>query len=72
VLEPFTKKFTAGVAKLAIGNGLDGGIIISSMISSQAVNDVDKLVQASIAAGAKVILGAKKAPAGENFTKKQF
>lgn len=67
VLEEFTEKFTAGVAKLAIGNGLDDGIIIGPMISSQAVNDVDKLVQASIAAGAKVILGAKKDPAGENF-----
>jgi succinate-semialdehyde dehydrogenase/glutarate-semialdehyde dehydrogenase len=67
VLEQFTEKFTAGVAKLAIGNGLDDGIIIGPMISSQAVNDVDKLVQASIAAGAKVILGAKKDPAGENF-----
>jgi succinate-semialdehyde dehydrogenase/glutarate-semialdehyde dehydrogenase len=67
VLEEFTEKFTASVAKLAIGNGLDDGIIIGPMISSQAVNDVDKLVQASIAAGAKVILGAKKDPAGENF-----
>jgi succinate-semialdehyde dehydrogenase/glutarate-semialdehyde dehydrogenase len=67
VLEEFTEKFTAAVAKLAIGNGLDDGIIIGPMISSKAVNDVDKLVQASIAAGAKVILGAKKDLAGENF-----
>jgi succinate-semialdehyde dehydrogenase/glutarate-semialdehyde dehydrogenase len=67
VLEQFTEKFTAGVAKLAIGNGLDDGIIIGPMISSQAVNDVDKLVQASIAAGAKVILGIKKDRAGENY-----
>ncbi|MBA6294736.1 NAD-dependent succinate-semialdehyde dehydrogenase [Colwellia sp. MB02u-9] len=67
VLEEFTEKFTASVAKLVIGNGLDDGTIIGPMISSQAVNDVDKLVQASIAAGAKVILGAKKDPAGENF-----
>lgn len=67
VLEQFTEKFTASVAQLAIGNGLDDGIIIGPMISSQAVNDVDKLVQASIAAGAKVILGAKKSPVGENF-----
>jgi succinate-semialdehyde dehydrogenase/glutarate-semialdehyde dehydrogenase len=67
VLEQFTEKFTASVAKLAIGNDLDNGIIIGPMISSQAVNDVDKLVQISIAAGAKVILGAKKDPTGENF-----
>ncbi|MBA6327943.1 NAD-dependent succinate-semialdehyde dehydrogenase [Colwellia sp. MB02u-6] len=67
VLEQFTEKFTASVAKLAIGNGLDDRITIGPMISSQAVNDVDKLVQASIAAGAKVILGAKKDPVGENF-----
>lgn len=67
VLAQFTEKFTAAVEKLAIGNGLDDGIVIGPMISSAALNDVDQLVKESIAAGAKVVLGAKKAPAGENF-----
>lgn len=67
VLAHFTEKFTAAVEKLALGNGLDEGIVIGPMISSAALNDVDQLVKQSIAAGAKVILGAKKDPAGENF-----
>ncbi|MBA6391751.1 NAD-dependent succinate-semialdehyde dehydrogenase [Colwellia sp. BRX10-3] len=67
VLEQFTEKFTTAVEKLAIGNGLDDGIIIGPMISSTAVSDVDKLVKESVAAGAKIILGGKKHPAGENF-----
>lgn len=67
VLAQFTEKFTAAVEKLAIGNGLDDDIVIGPMISSAALNDVDQLVKQSIAAGAKVVLGAKKDPAGENF-----
>jgi succinate-semialdehyde dehydrogenase/glutarate-semialdehyde dehydrogenase len=67
VLEQFTEKFTAAVEKLAIGNGLNDGIIIGPMISSTAVSDVDKLVKESVAAGAKIILGGNKHPAGENF-----
>ena len=67
VLQEFTEKFTVAVEKLAIGNGLDDGIIIGPMISSTALNDVDKLVKESIAAGAKVISGAQKHSAGENF-----
>jgi len=67
VLEQFTEKFTAEVKKLAIGNGLEEGIVIGPMISSTALSDVDKLVKDSIAAGARVILGAKKDPTGENF-----
>jgi len=67
VLEQFTEKFTAAVASLAIGDGLHDGISIGPMISSTAVDDVDKLVADSIAAGAKLTLGGKRDAAGENF-----
>ncbi|NRA82231.1 MAG: NAD-dependent succinate-semialdehyde dehydrogenase [Gammaproteobacteria bacterium] len=66
VLEQFTDKFTMAVAKLTIGNGLDGAQI-GPMITSSAVSDVEKLVADSIAAGATVIFGGKRDPAGENF-----
>ena len=67
VLEQFTEKFTAEVKSLAIGNGLNEGVKIGPMISSKAVTDVAKLVDDSIAAGAKVVLGGKQDSAGENF-----
>lgn len=67
VLESFTEKFTAAVAELAIGDGLTTGVNIGPMISTDAVNDVDKLVNDSIAAGAKLTLGGKRDSAGESF-----
>lgn len=67
VLEQFTDKFVAAVAELSIGHGLIDGINIGPMISKAAVNKVNKLVTDSVAAGAKIILGGKVHPAGENF-----
>ncbi len=67
VLEQFTEKFSTAVAALSVGDGLVDGVTIGPMISSDAVDDVDKLVNDSIAAGANLILGGKKATAGKNF-----
>jgi succinate-semialdehyde dehydrogenase/glutarate-semialdehyde dehydrogenase len=67
VLESFTKKFTASVAELVLGDGLSDGVSIGPMISSNAVSDVHKLVQDSIAAGAKLVLGGKCDPMGQTF-----
>ncbi len=67
VLEQFTEKFTAAVAALSIGDGLADGVSIGPMISSDAVNDVDKLVADSLAAGATLVLGGKRDSAGDNF-----
>ena len=67
VLEQFTEKFTAAVAALSIGDGLVDGVNIGPMISSDAVNDVDKLVADSLAAGAILALGGKRDSAGDNF-----
>ena len=67
VLEQFTEKFSTAVAALSVGDGLVDGVTIGPMISSDAVDGVDKLVNDSIAAGANLILGGKKATAGKNF-----
>jgi succinate-semialdehyde dehydrogenase/glutarate-semialdehyde dehydrogenase len=67
VLEQFTEKFTAAVAELSIGDGLSAGTNIGPMISKTAVDDVNKLVTDSVAAGAKIILGGSSHQAGENF-----
>jgi len=67
VLEQFTEKFTAAVAALSLGDGLAEGVNIGPMISSDAVNDVDKLVADSLAAGATLALGGKRDSVGDNF-----
>ncbi len=60
IAKEFTEKFTAAVAKLVTGNGLTDGVFIGPMISSSAVENVDKLVQDSIKAGAKLELGGAR------------
>ena len=67
VLEQFTEKFAQAVSELILGDGLVEGVTIGPMISAQAVSDVDSLVSKSIAAGATLICGGKKDPAGDNF-----
>lgn len=67
VLEQFTERFKEAVTQLKLGNGIDEGVTIGPMISSSAVDDVDKLVTDSIAAGATLVLGGKRDEAGEAF-----
>lgn len=67
VLEEFTEKFAQAVSELNLGDGLIEGVTIGPMISAQAVSDVESLVSTSIAAGATLITGGKKDPAGDNF-----
>jgi succinate-semialdehyde dehydrogenase/glutarate-semialdehyde dehydrogenase len=50
-----------------VGNGLTDGIVVGPMISETAVNDVEKLVADSVAAGAIVHLGGEKHTAGSSF-----
>lgn len=67
VLAEFTEKYTQAVAELTLGNGIDDGVTIGPMISAQAVNDVESLVSASVAAGATIHLGGDKHAAGSSF-----
>jgi succinate-semialdehyde dehydrogenase/glutarate-semialdehyde dehydrogenase len=67
VHKSFTEKFTAAVAELVLGEGLSAGVSIGPMISSNAVNDVHTLVEDSIAAGAKLVLGGKRDTMGDTF-----
>ncbi|MGB5446622.1 MAG: aldehyde dehydrogenase family protein, partial [Psychromonas sp.] len=67
VVDLFTEKFSAAVAKLSLGNGLTDGVNIGPMISNTAVDAVSKLVNESVAQGATVILGGQRDSAGDNF-----
>ncbi|MDN2663223.1 NAD-dependent succinate-semialdehyde dehydrogenase [Psychromonas sp. 14N.309.X.WAT.B.A12] len=67
VLEEFTEKFKTAVASLNIGDGLTKDVDIGPMISSSAVDGVEKLVTDSVALGAKVLLGGQRDSAGNTF-----
>jgi succinate-semialdehyde dehydrogenase/glutarate-semialdehyde dehydrogenase len=67
VLAKFTEKFSIAVKALTVGNGLSNDVDIGPMISVKAVEDVEKLVADSIAAGAKVLVGGEKHTAGSGF-----
>ena len=67
VLAEFTEKFVLAVKGLSLGNGLDDNVTIGPMISSQAVNNVKKLISDSVSQGAEVVLGEAGTSLGENF-----
>ncbi len=67
VLASFTEKFTDAVNHLHVGNGIDDNIQIGPMISSEAVENVAKLVKKSIEQGAVLITGGKPHKAGSHF-----
>jgi succinate-semialdehyde dehydrogenase/glutarate-semialdehyde dehydrogenase len=66
VLTEFTTKFVKAVNALQLGNGLDASVNVGPMISSSAVAEVTQLVDASVAAGAKIITGGDS-DLGSNF-----
>ena len=67
VLTVFTEKFTAAVAKLTVGNGLNDHTDIGPLITSEAVDGVAKLVDESISQGAVLAMGGKRHQAGSHF-----
>ncbi len=60
----FVEKLVAATAKLKMGNGLEEGVQQGPLVNVSAVEDVDCLVQSSIAAGAQVALGGGRADLG--------
>jgi succinate-semialdehyde dehydrogenase/glutarate-semialdehyde dehydrogenase len=57
VYDAFVEKLVAATAALTVGDGMQEGITIGPLVNTGAVKDVDALVQASVASGAKVALG---------------
>jgi succinate-semialdehyde dehydrogenase/glutarate-semialdehyde dehydrogenase len=57
VYDAFVEKLVRATAALAVGDGMQEGIAIGPLVNAGALEDVDALVQASVAAGAKVALG---------------
>jgi succinate-semialdehyde dehydrogenase/glutarate-semialdehyde dehydrogenase len=57
VVDEFSEKFTAAMAKVKIGAGFDDGVTCGPLINRRAVDDVDGLVRGALDDGASVLLG---------------
>jgi succinate-semialdehyde dehydrogenase / glutarate-semialdehyde dehydrogenase len=66
VREDFTKKLTAKMAALKMGNGLDDGVSLGPLVNAEGRDKVVDLVDDAVAKGAKVLTGGKR-PHGTGF-----
>jgi len=55
----FTRKLTAKMASLKVGNGLDDGVAVGPLVNADARNKVVELVDDAVKKGAKVLTGGK-------------
>ena len=60
VADAFEQKFVAEASKLRVGNPLDRDTQVGPIARGDLLDDLDALVQASVAKGAKVLLGGKR------------
>ena len=67
VYDTFLEKFTNGVKKIKVGNGLDEGILSGPLIDKSSLEKVIDHVQDAVNAGAKIAVGGDVHPLGGNY-----
>ncbi len=67
VYDVFLEKFTNGVKKIKVGNGLDEGIVSGPLIDKSSLEKVIDHVQDAVNIGAKIAVGGDVHPLGGNF-----
>jgi succinate-semialdehyde dehydrogenase/glutarate-semialdehyde dehydrogenase len=67
VYDVFAEKFTAAVAKMKVGNGLDDGIDQGPMINEKGVEKVEEHLNDATKKGAAVTTGGRRHAMGRNF-----
>lgn len=67
VYDEFVSRFNKAVASLKVGNGMDPGVEIGPMINLRAVRKIESLVGGAITQGATLVMGGKRAAAGECY-----
>jgi len=67
VYDAFTKKLSAAVAKMVVGDGLKGDTQQGPLIDMKAVEKVEEHIADAVAKGAKVVLGGKRHELGGSF-----
>jgi succinate-semialdehyde dehydrogenase/glutarate-semialdehyde dehydrogenase len=66
VSEEFTKKLTAKMAALKMGNGLDDGVALGPLVNEEGRDKVIELVDDAVKKGAKILTGGKR-PDGPGY-----
>jgi len=66
VQDEFTKKLTAKMAALKMGNGLDDGVALGPLVNQEGLDKVIELVDDAVSKGAKILTGGKK-PEGTGY-----
>ncbi|WP_439108173.1 NAD-dependent succinate-semialdehyde dehydrogenase [Congregibacter sp.] len=67
IYDSFVEKLVAKASELAVGDGMQDGVALGPLVNAKAAVDVDELVQASVASGAKVALGGGPHALGGSF-----
>lgn len=67
VYDAFAEKLVAAVKAFKVGDGMGEGVQIGPLINPAAASKVAELVQQSVAAGARVLVGGDAHPAGPLF-----
>lgn len=67
IYQAFTDKLVAAVAKLKLGAGTDPNVTTGPLINEKAAMAVDRLVQDSVAQGARIALGGQRSDLGRCF-----
>ncbi|HEU4520831.1 MAG TPA: NAD-dependent succinate-semialdehyde dehydrogenase [Thermoanaerobaculia bacterium] len=63
----FEKRFVAAMQALKVGDPLDESVDIGPLATPQTLDDIDKQVRDSVAAGARVLTGGKRLGGKGNF-----
>ena len=66
VQDEFSKKLTAKMAALKMGNGLDDGVALGPLVNAEGRDKVVELVDDAVKKGAKILTGGKR-PDGSGF-----
>ncbi len=67
IYNEFVEKFTAAVRQLKVGRGDEAGVAIGPMISADAVNKVEELLDDAVQKGASVLEGGERHELGGFF-----
>jgi len=67
IYDRFTRALVAAVKKLKVGPGLEAGVTIGPLITSDAIAKVEKLVDDAVKKGAMVLTGGRRDDAGPLF-----
>jgi succinate-semialdehyde dehydrogenase/glutarate-semialdehyde dehydrogenase len=67
VADRFLEKFVAAMAAMKVGNPLDAATDIGPLATPDLVTDLEKQVNASVAAGARILTGGARIPGPGNY-----